>query len=183
MNIHKEMWQAAQLIEKLKEGGRYPGVEGIVYGLKDQLSQLDFFYNNLVPKQGGDASKTFYRLRNPINEHQLVYINLNRGYPKETFDGHYCYVVKNFNDSLIVIPVTSVKPKTYLNEEYEMEIESTDGTSCILQIANIRSVDVMRVVQEKTYKELKTDKNTIMEKIISVIFKKVLTNKFKCGIM
>jgi hypothetical protein len=171
MNIYKEMWKAAEKIEALEDGGYYPNTDKVLQGLNHQLAQLDFFYNKLVPGQGGDANKTYYNISPRPKEHQLIYVNLNRGYPKEIFDVHYCYVVKDFGAKFIVIPTTSIKPTTSVNDAYEMMIEEADGTPCLLNFDEIKAIDPMRIAKGKPYRDVKTPRKDIVGKFSEIFIK------------
>ena len=58
----------------------------------------------------------------------MVYTQIGRGYSKELFDPHWCYVLKHCGTKLIVIPVTSIKPDSSTPvAPYEYDIEEEGG--------------------------------------------------------
>ena len=145
----------------------------LVYWLKD----IEFFYNTLVDAQESkNPSKTYFNI-NPSSkrpkEGQVAYVNLRRGYPKEMFDGHYCYILKDFGMKYIVIPTTSVKnDSSPLNEKFEMDIKiknfiNSDQTR--LQISDIRSIDIQRIKINKGVFEVDTNKEEIQTHIRKVL--------------
>lgn len=164
MNIYKEMWSLALKLDQMNSNGNY-NVDELINGLKFQIEQLSFFYDVLVAKQGnGDASKTYYKLKNRPSEHQLIYVNLTRGFPKELYDAHYCYILKDCGNKFIVIPTTSIIGKDIqCNPDFEMDIEIIDGDPCRLNIDDIRVIDFMRIIQYKNYFNVKTDRKNILD--------------------
>lgn len=61
-----------------------------------------------------------------FQEGDMVYINLDVNFPHEMCFGHWCYVVKDMEGKLLVIPSTSVKDGCPY--KYEMDINVTlDG--------------------------------------------------------
>lgn len=108
LNVYREFWDLAQQAEKLANTGNYD-VDMLISALKHQLTASNFFYGTLVSKEPTqDANKTYYALKKEPKEHQLVYCQIGRGYSKELFDPHWCYVLKHCGTKLIVVPVTSI---------------------------------------------------------------------------
>jgi hypothetical protein len=95
----------------------------------------------------------------------LIYVNLTRGFPKELYDVHYCYLLKDCGNKFIVIPTTtSIKsdsPKC--NDNFEKDIEVIDGNPCRLNIDDIRVIDFMRIIEYKGYQDVKTSRKEILE--------------------
>lgn len=162
MNIYKKMWEISSKLEKMTDSGNYD-VEIFIKQLEFQVNQLSFFYDNLVPKQGNNVSKTFYNLKTRPNEHQLIYVNLTRGFPKELYDAHYCYLLKDCGCKFIVVPTTSLKEDSPpCNEEFEMDIDIKNGNKCRLNVDDIRVIDFMRIVEYKGYSDVLTDREDII---------------------
>ena len=167
-NIYKLMWQIAQKMEKLKATNRYD-VDALLYSLSYQLDQLNYFYKDLIDKQGNNnANNTYYNLKTNPKEHQLIYVNLCRGFPKELYDGHWCYVFKHSGTKLLVIPTTSFKDVTSSEDrDYYFDIEESDGTKSRLRFDEMRMIDKMRVdYRDKPYRNVKTDRKLIEEKFL-----------------
>ncbi len=140
------------------------------------VRELDFFYSKLVNNQKKSPSEVFYQVKpsERPKEGQVAYFNLRRGYPKETYDGHYCYIVKDFGFKYIIIPTTSVKEDSAdLNEKFEIDIELSKFTNnkvSRMQVSDIRVVDIQRLNQKKGIFDVVTDKQSIEEKIKEILF-------------
>jgi len=170
-NIYKIMWNISHQLEILQNTGRYD-VDAFLYSLSYQVKQLNFFYKDLIDKQGmGDANKTYYNLRPNPQEHQLIYVSLCRGFPKELYDGHWCYLLKDCGTKLLVIPTTSLKETSCIDEkEYYFDITEEDGSISRLRFDEIRMVDKMRVItKDKPYRIVRTDKNVIRKKFLGFL--------------
>lgn len=170
MSIEKKMENVAKQIEGLKND---PNKSGLVYDIEQWIGGLEYFYNNLVPRQGGDPSKTFYQPKKAPKVHQIAYFNLRRGYPKELFGGHWCYVLKNYKSKYLVVPTTSVKKdSTDLNPNFEIDIE-VDGFMnelvTRLQVTDIRTLDVQRLYDKKGFYEVTTDREIVLDKLSKII--------------
>lgn len=170
-NIYKSMWNISRQMEILKETDRYD-VDMLLRSLSYQLKQLNYFYKDLIYKQGSnDANKTYYNLSPNPNEHQLIYVNLCRGFPKELFDGHWCYLLKNCGTKFLVIPTTSIKETSSTDEQdYYFDIEESDNGKSRLRFDEIRMIDKMRVVtKNKPYRDVITDRKLIEEKFMNFL--------------
>lgn len=135
----------------------------LVCSLTHLTHQLVYFYNCVVNEKN-TPDKTVYRLKNRPKEHQLVYFNIGRGFPKELMDGHWCYILKMYATKAIVIPTTSIKIDSKINDEYEMDIKSDFNGKHILsrlQLSDIRSVDLQRIDERKQFLDVLTEKNMI----------------------
>ncbi len=159
----------------IKNLQHYNNPEKLVDEIDKWIVELSYFYNKLVG-DNDDPSKVIYNLsphKRPIVG-QMVYVNLRRGYPKETYDDHWCYVLKDFGTKFVVIPSVSIKPDSgKCNELYEMDIEDeTPNGKSRLQITDIRSIDVMRVCTslEINHYNVKTDRQKIINKICSILY-------------
>jgi hypothetical protein len=148
-SIKSNMIQATKILENMKN---YDS-EQFSLQLLLMLRELEHFYNRLVPQQGNDPSKTFYNVK-PIskrpNEGQVSYFNLRRGYPKELFDGHWCYVLKDFKTKFLIVPLTSVKTDDPISE-YEIEItidNFMNNLSSRLQVTDLRFIDIQRINEQ-----------------------------------
>lgn len=173
MNIDHKLAHIKSMLKKI----RNYDVETFVDELDKWIYEISYFYNVIV-KDGQNPSDIPYKIKpsKRPDEGQIAYFNLRRGYPKETFDDHWCYILKDFGNKYVVIPTTSVKPDSCAcNDKYEMDIKIKDFTNnsmSRLQITDIRTVDTMRVCQsiEPNFYDVETDKNTIINKVKSVIF-------------
>lgn len=168
LDIKKEMQDIACQLESIKN---YDTV-GFVSQLKYLVGQIYFFYNHLVPKQGNDESRTFYKVKVRPKEGQIAYFNLTRGFPKELYDGHFCYILKDFKSKFIIIPTTSVKSNSAeCNPNYELDIEDHTKTSkSRLHIDDIRVADIQRLNPTKGIFDVITDREIILAAIKNKLF-------------
>ena len=115
-----------------------------------------------------------------LNLNQLIYCQIGRGYSKELFDPHWCYVLKHCGTKLIVVPGTSIKQDSgTLTVPYEYDIEEDSHIKARMHFDDIRCVDKMRILEKKGYINIITPRIEI-EKAISIFLtlqKKPLTQK------
>lgn len=139
-----------------------------------QTKTLDFYYRNL--KDGKNIET--YKTDRPVREGDVVYVNLTRGYPMEQYDGHWCYVVRNFGYKIFIIPLCSVKAEAlnsgnistcrfnmYVNVVFDKNIKSVAKMS----FSDMKSVDILRVDTRKRYGRLEISHERIMEKINQIL--------------
>lgn len=152
LNIYKEFWTLAQQADNLAQTGNYD-VDMLISAWKHQLTASNFFYGNLVSKEPThDANKVYYSLKHEPKEHELVYAQIGRGYSKELFDPHWCYVLKHCGTKLIVVPVTSIKPDSgTATLPYEYDIMENNNVKARMHIDDIRCIDKMRIIEKKGY--------------------------------
>lgn len=103
-------------------------------------------------------------------KHQLIYCQIGRGYSKELFAPHWCYVLKHCVTKSIVIPVTSIKPDSGTSViPYEYDIEEDNHIKACMHFDDIRCVDKMRILEKKGYINIITSRIEI-EKAVSNFF-------------
>lgn len=163
-HIQTEFNELGLLAQKLDKTGNYD-VYQLISGLKHMLTENCFFYGplaNMHPEK--DPSRVFFDLNVDPQTHQMIYVQLGAGYAKELRGPHWCYVFKNIGQKLIVIPTTSVKGYSGLiREPYEFDIEEDDGMISRLHFDEVRSIDKMRVLETRPYKDVITPKEEIIE--------------------
>jgi hypothetical protein len=162
LNIYKEFWSLANQANDLAQTESYD-VDMLISAWKHQLTASNFFYGTLVNKEPNhDANKTYYALKTEPKEHQLIYTQIGRGYSKELFDPHWCYVLKHCGTKLIVIPVTSIKPDSSKPVvPYEYDIEEQGGVTARMHFDDMRCVDKMRIMENKGYISVVTKREDI----------------------
>ncbi len=147
---------------------------GFYYDFKQHVDELDKFFNELVPQQGGKPAETHYTPKVNLKVHQLAYFNLGHGYPKELFGGHHCYIVKLFKTKVLVIPTTSVKKDSKaLNSDYGIDIKVKGFSNDLvtrLQVSDIKCIDTQRLYLKKGIFDVETDKRYIFDEIDRIIF-------------
>lgn len=138
------------------------------------LFELAYFYNKIV-KDGQNPSEVIYNLPPSVRpkEGQIAYINLRRGYPKETYDDHWCYILKDYGSKYLIIPTTSIKPDSgKCNPLYEMDIiDNTPAGKSRLHFTDMRSIDIMRVCKSiipNSY-DVVTDRKEILQKFQDLV--------------
>lgn len=166
MDIESQMQAITQDLKQLRN---YTDVEGFVTDLKYHVGQLSYFYDHLTPKQTGDPSTTFYRPKKIPQVHQIAYFNLTRGFPKELYGGHWCYVFKYFKSKFIVIPTTSVKEDSLPPDpefQYDIEVKDfTNGMHTRLQLSDMRTIDIQRLYCGKGFYDVITDREEIVKNV------------------
>jgi hypothetical protein len=162
LNVYKEFWRLANQADDLAKTGIYD-VDILISAWKHQLSAANFFYGTLVAKEpDNDANKTYYSLKTEPKEHQLIYTQIGRGYSKELFDPHWCYVLKHCGTKFVVVPVTSIKTDSGTPvAPYEYDIEEYGGVKARMHLDDIRCVDKMRVIEKKGYISVVTPREEI----------------------
>ena len=171
MDIDKELNDISSLIKGLNNYD----VNGLVKEIKGWIEDLNYFYNVLV-RVGDDPSKISYHIsssKKPLVG-EVALFKLRRGYPKELYNTHWCFVLKDTGNSFIVIPTTSVKKDSnHCDDRFEMDIKLVGFINdCItrMQITQIRSVDYARVltVPNNRYK-VETKYDDIIKQVTKVL--------------
>lgn len=165
-----DMNESIKILEKIKN---YDS-EGFANQLKYWLMELEFFYNKIVPNQTANPSTSFYEITPSIRpkEGQVAFFNLRRGYPKEIYDGHYSYILKDFGLKYLIIPTTSVKDKSTANPDYEYDIKMRNFKNELttrLQVSDIRSIDIQRFNEKRPVYDVLTDKQLIIKEIQRIL--------------
>lgn len=162
LNINTEFSELALKAAQLAETGRYD-VDMLISAWRHQLNENNFFYDYLVDKAPEQKpEKAVYHLEAEPQVHQLVYVQIGRGYATELRDPHWCYVVKNSGTKLMVIPLTSIKEDSGpARVPFELDIVEEDGTVGRMRLDDMRSVDKMRIIQKKGYRGVQTSEEKI----------------------
>lgn len=162
LNIYKEFWSLAKQAEDLAHTQNYD-VDMLIDSWKHQLTASNFFYGTLVNKEPThDANKVYYSLKHEPKEHELVYAQIGRGYSKELFDPHWCYVLKHCGTKLIVIPVTSIKPDSGSPViPYEYDIIEDGNNMARMHFDDIRCIDKMRIIERRGYISVTTSREDV----------------------
>lgn len=188
LNMEKELLQIAHRLKNIKnlkfkdELKKDYDKVGFVYDLKYTIGQLEYFFDSIVVKQTRNPNTSYYHLTKlEPKEHQVAYINLTRGFPKELFGGHYCYILKKFKDKYLVIPTTSVENEEIdIRQDFEINITINNFINTKvtrLNLSNMRTIDIQRIYQsdnmfelEKGIFDVKTDKHYIEEEVKKILF-------------
>lgn len=177
MNIEKKLIEIGKrlaaipnMIHSDKNRKKYDKV-GFVHDLDYTVSQLEHFYK-LANRKGTDPSSTYYNPKTIPKEHQVAYVNLTRSFPKELFGGHYCYVVKNLKTKLWIIPLTSIKDEGNILDDLEYPLDVDVLGKSILQLSDMRCIDMQRIYVKKGIFNVKSDRKEI-ESVIKNLFETV----------
>lgn len=172
MGFSDDMKEAKATLKKIKNYD----VSGFARELKYWIRELHFFYNIIVPNETNDPSTSFYKIK-PANRPttgQIAYFNLRRGYPKEIYGGHYCYILKDYGSKYLVIPTTSVKKNSSPpNSKIEIDIEIKDFKNdkiSRLHLSDMRAIDIQRINEQKAVFEVKGNTANLNQKISLILF-------------
>lgn len=170
MSMIEDMYEATKTLERINNFDK----EGFANQLKYWLKELEFFYNRVVPIQTGNPSTSFYKISPSLRpkEGQVAFFNLRRGYPKEIYDGHYCYILKDFGLKYMVVPTTSVKDQSNANPHFEYDIEIRNFKNKLrsrLQISDIRTIDIQRYNEKREVYSVITDRKIIVKEIQRIL--------------
>lgn len=162
-DMQTAFFQLCLLAQALDSTGYY-NIFTLIEGLRHMLVQNNFFYGTLVDiASSDDPSRVYYHLKVAPVPHQLVYVQLGAGYPKEIRSPHWCYVVRVDGQKLLVIPLSSIKENSGpASVPYEFDIVEQDGTIGRMHFDDMRSIDNMRIIQKKDYREVMTSREDIM---------------------
>lgn len=180
MDINMKMEQIADKLNNISNMTGYDKNKkdydkvGFTYDLEYTVKQLEFFFDEVVPKKTGNSKTSFYIPCKVPTEHQIAYYNLTRGFPKELFGGHFCYVLKCFKYKHLVIPTTSITSRdSKLNPDFEMDIEIENfinDNATRLQLTDIRCIDIQRLYVNKGFYDVKSPREDIIKKVSNTIF-------------
>lgn len=163
-----------KIMEQFKQIKNYDQKRGFLEDLNYHIGQIKYFYDELTPRQTGDPSTTFYKPKQIPKMHQIAYFNLTRGFPKELYGGHWCYVFKSFKTKFVIIPTTSVKPGSLeADKDFQMDIEVKNFSNNYitrLQVGDLRTVDIQRLYPSKGFYDVLTDKNLITKNVKRMLF-------------
>lgn len=136
--------------------------ENIRRAMLETVGQWEFYWK-ICKKNGGD---TIIHPQNfEYSEGDMIFINLQVGYPHELAFGHYCYVLKDMGCKLLVIPATSSRGDRKI---YEMDIINETGVSR-LQFGDVRTVDKQRIDSRRDPIKVLTPKASIMREYIKIL--------------
>lgn len=149
--------------------------EGFVYQLDYLVGQLHYFYNVIVPKQTptdeipNPSRAYFYPKPARPKEGQVAYFNLTRGFPKELYDGHYCYILKDLKTRFLVVPTTSVKTDSRDPDpsvEFDIKLDGFPNDKATrFHVDGMRSLDVQRVNPLKGFYNPITPQEDVLKSI------------------
>lgn len=159
----------------------YIDVFKFVRAIKRQIIGWNFFLG--IVKQVGDYNNAYCNVldsKRP-NEGQVAFFDLGYGFPKELYDKHWCFVLKDFGSTFVILPLTSVKDKSKPNPRFEIDIEiknfELNNKISRLHVNEIRTLDVQRLDTRNVSKPY--DVITNKEYIVSEVNRILLTEKLQ----
>ena len=169
LDIQKELENINKKLLKIKNFD----IVSFVYNYKRMVNSIYHFHNTIGKdaKSPTQLSKLKYNLKGmkrPI-EGDVCYIYIENSYPKEIFNSHWCLILKDFGNTMLVVPMVSIKKESAdVDKSCEMIVKikdfEEDGCSK-LKIHQMFSADIMRINPEKKVYQLQTDYDYVKEKI------------------
>ena len=160
-------------LNRLKDT-EYPEFNNLLEYINSWMNDLYYFYGRWSYEKGINYNMINYSPEKQgkvrPQEGQVAKFALGRGYPKEFHDVHYCYILKDFGETFLIIPISSIKDNNKeINDKYEMSIDfERNHKDSRLIISNIRVIDCMRLVDKCPHNVI-TNKEVIKDKVLEII--------------
>lgn len=153
-------------------------IASFVFNYRRMIDNL-YFFHNIVGKKANnlyELSKVTYSLpkdKRP-KEGQVAYFYIENSYPKEIYNSHWCLVLKDFGNTMVIIPTTSIKNEAEIideSKEFLIEIKDFEESGkSKLKVTQIFSADTIRIDKDRKIYDLSTDFYEIKEKIKNILF-------------
>lgn len=173
MDVQRELNNITNQLLKIKNFD----IESFVYNYKRMVNSVYHFHNTIGKNANTSVqlSKIKYTLKGmkrPV-EGDICYFYIENSYPKEIFNSHWCLILKDFGNTMLVVPMVSIKKDSAdVDKTCEMIVKikdfEEDGCSK-LKIHQMFSADIMRINPNKKTYRLQTDYNYVKEKIKELI--------------
>ncbi|MCM1060611.1 MAG: hypothetical protein NC452_09970 [Eubacterium sp.] len=131
-----------------------------------------YFFHNVIGKNcltAEDLSKIQYSCKTRPKEGQVAYFYIEHSYPKEIYNSHWCLVLKDFGNVMLVAPLTSIKSALDADKtQYDVIVKIKDfieSGESRLRVNQIFSADTMRIDANKGIYELETDFESVKNDI------------------
>ena len=169
MDIKKELDNITNQVLKLKNFD----IINFVYNYKRMVNSIYHFHNVIGKdaKTPTQLSKIRYNLKGmkrPV-EGDVCYFYIENSYPKEIFNSHWCLILKDFGNTMLIVPMVSIKKDSAdVDKTCEMivKIKDFEEEGCSkLKIHQMFSADVMRINPKKKTYRLQTDYDYVKAKI------------------
>lgn len=164
MKLYKKYaQQLAQINDMLKD------LETVGYDSETWLESTIHALRNILYYRTSETKKSYFPNGVRIKEHDIVYVNLGRGFPRELQDGHHCYVYKVIGAKAIVIPLRSNRNIKNSRLLYDIETKTDNGikTHSTMTFSEMRTVDLLRVYLNRSCLKCVTPRKEIEDKFIS----------------
>ena len=169
MDIPKELNDINAKLLKIKNFD----ITSFVYNYKRMVQSIYHFHNTIGKNASSptELSQIRYNLKGMPRptEGDVCYFYIENSYPKEIFNSHWCLILKDFGNTMLVVPMVSIKKESAgVDKSCEMIVKikdfEEDGCSK-LKIHQMFCADVMRINPQKNVYSLQTDYNYVKEKI------------------
>lgn len=173
MDYKKELDAITNQILKIKNFD----TQSFVYNYKRMVSSISHFHNNIgrdaeTPVQLSKIKYNLKGMKRPTTG-DVCYFYIENSYPKEIFNSHWCLILKDFGNTMLVVPMVSLKQESALIDkscEIIVKINDFEEDGCSkLKIHQMFCADVMRINPKKSIYRLQTNfdyvKNCIKEVI------------------
>ena len=168
-DVKKELYNITNQLLKIKNFD----IESFIYNYKRMVNSIYHFHNTIGKnaKTPAQLSKIKYNLKGMKRpaEGDICYFYIENSYPKEIFNSHWCLILKDFGNTMLVVPMVSIKKdSTNLDKSCEMivKIKDFEENGCSkLKINQIFSADIMRINPTKKTYRLQTDYDYVKKKI------------------
>lgn len=148
-------------------------IESFVWNYKRMVNSI-YHFHNVIGKtasskvQLSQIKYTLKGMKRPI-EGNICYFYIENSYPKEIFNSHWCLILKDFGNTMLIVPMVSIKNDSApVDKSCEMIVKinkfEEDGCSK-LKIHQMFCADIMRINPKKQVYKLQTDLGYVKGKI------------------
>lgn len=152
-------------------------LESFVWNYKRMVNSI-YHFHNVIGKDAQNRvqlSKIKYTLKGMKRPGvgDVCYVYIENSYPKEIFNSHWCLILKDFGNTMLVIPMVSIKQESSpVDKSCEMLVKikdfEEDGCSK-LKVHQMFCADIMRINPKKPVYQLQTDFDYVINKIKEII--------------
>ncbi len=172
MNIQKELNDIDKKLLSIKNFD----LVSFVYNYKRMINSIYHFHNTIgknaqTQQQLSQIKYNLKGIKRPV-EGDICYFYIENSYPKEIFNSHWCLILKDFGNTMLIIPMVSIKNDSApVDKTCEMIVKikdfQEDGCSK-LKIHQMFCADVMRINPQKNTYRLQTDYDYVKMNIVKL---------------
>ena len=173
MDIKNELYKQIDRILNMKNFD----IINFYYNFRRMVSNL-YKFHNVIGKDVNDTyklSKLVYDIPKETRpkEGQICYFYIENSYPKEIYNSHWCLILKDFGNTMIVVPLVSIKAEANpvdVEREFIIKIKDFEETGCSkAKVQQIFSADTMRIDLSRKIYDLQTDFNYVKNNIKKIL--------------
>ena len=169
MDVEKEL----ELINKKILSIKNFDIVSFVYNYKRMVNSIYHFHNTIgkFAKNKTELSKIKYNLKGMKrpSEGDVCYFYIENSYPKEIFNSHWCLILKDFGNTMLIVPLVSIKKESApVDKTCEMiiRVKNFEEEGCSkLKVYQMFCADIMRINSNKKVYKLQTPYDYIKNKI------------------